>query len=139
MRLVVDASVAIKWIVEEEGRQAARQLLLGEHEFLAPEFLLIETANILRTKVTKGIVFETQALPGLEMVRAAIPHFVSDRDLAGRALEMALTLMHPVYDCMYLACAERNDAEFITADMKLSRKLAGIGGFPRAHALSHSE
>lgn len=136
MRLVVDASVAIKWVVEEEGRPEARQLLLDGHELLAPEFLLIESANVLRSKVARGLLHDVQAIPALQAIESALGRFVLDRGLADRALHMALRLGHPVYDCLYLACAEHSDAEFVTADTKLIGKLKDLDGFPRIRALS---
>ncbi len=136
MRLVVDASVAIKWVVEEEGRPAARQLLLDGHELLAPEFLLIESANVLRSKVAKGLIPEVQAPRALRAIEAALGRFVPDRGLVNRALSIALLVGHPVYDCLYLACAEHSDAEFVTADTKLIGKLKDLDGFPRIRALS---
>ena len=45
-RLVVDASVAIKWVVEEEGSEAAAGLLDGPG-LMAPDLLMPECANIL--------------------------------------------------------------------------------------------
>lgn len=47
MSLVVDASVALKWVLDEEGRPAARALLLGNEPLHAPDFLILECANIL--------------------------------------------------------------------------------------------
>ena len=52
-RLVVDASVAIKWVVEEEGSEAAAGLLDGS-TLAAPDFLIPECANILWKKVRRG-------------------------------------------------------------------------------------
>jgi predicted nucleic acid-binding protein len=45
--------------------------------------------------------------------------------LAKRAFEIASELRHPVYDCFYLALAEREDAALVTADRRLIRRLAG--------------
>jgi predicted nucleic acid-binding protein len=44
--------------------------------------------------------------------------------LAGRAAEIACTLEHPVYDCLYLACAEREGQVLITADLRFLRVVA---------------
>jgi predicted nucleic acid-binding protein len=43
--------------------------------------------------------------------------------LAPRALELALNLDHPVYDCFYLALAEAETAQMVTADRHLERRL----------------
>ena len=47
MRLVVDASVAVKWLVEEEYSDAADRLLEGRHELFAPRLMASEVANVL--------------------------------------------------------------------------------------------
>ena len=49
MTLVVDASVAVKWFVEEDGRQQALQILdLDERE--APDLIIAEVANVIWKK-----------------------------------------------------------------------------------------
>jgi predicted nucleic acid-binding protein len=50
--LVIDASVAVKWVVEEPGTQEA--LLLRQHRLLAPDLLVAECANILWKKVDEN-------------------------------------------------------------------------------------
>jgi len=42
---VIDASVAIKWVVSEPGTQEA--LALRQHRLIAPDLLIAECANIL--------------------------------------------------------------------------------------------
>jgi predicted nucleic acid-binding protein len=132
---VVDASVAVKWVVEEAGRDAARNLLLKNDKLIAPEFLLIETANVLRSKVSRGHFDRDQTHGSLQTVRAAIDLFVPDSELADSAFGLSLELDHTVYDCVYLACAQRHDVRMITADRKLVGKLQRIGGWERVEAL----
>lgn len=45
--------------------------------------------------------------------------FVADRELTGRA-----EIRHPVYDCLYIACAERENAQMVTADRRLAESSA---------------
>ena len=40
-------------------------------------------------------------------------------DLVARASAIALEIAHPVYDCLYLACAEVEGAPLVTADGRL--------------------
>ena len=42
-----------------------------------------------------------------------------DEELRGRALAIAVDLNHPIYDCFYLALAEREHAPLISADKRL--------------------
>lgn len=45
--------------------------------------------------------------------------------LTSSALQLALTLEHPVYDCLFIALAVREACPFVTSDQKLLQKLAG--------------
>lgn len=119
MTFIVDASVAVKWFVRENLHEEALAVLeenAGELE--APGFLMTEVANIAWKKAVRGEISQqhAQAIP-VEM-RECFTAFHPSPDLAGRALEIALQLNHPVYDCQYLACAEAVDGILVTADRK---------------------
>lgn len=124
MTLVVDASVAVKWIVPEEQEAAAEALLLQSAHWIAPEFLLVEVGNVLRSKMSRQQLDISQAQAGLDFVATTVRRFVPDRTLTSRALEMAADLNHAIYDCLYIACAEREEARLITADRRLVAKVA---------------
>jgi len=53
-RIVLDASVVVKWFVAEEGTEEAlrirKRYVEGEVEVIAPELILFETLNALRYK-----------------------------------------------------------------------------------------
>ena len=123
MNLVVDASVAMKWLIDEPGSDAA--LDLQGHDLMAPTLLRIEAANVFRTLAAKKIL-DTDAATDLFGLLQQAPMDMADPDdaLEGHALELALELNHPVYDCIYLALAERLDRTLITADKKFLKALA---------------
>ena len=56
-----------------------------------------------------------------------LPRFFDDLvpavGLAARAFAIAKALRHPVYDCLYVALAERLGAHMVTADAKLIERL----------------
>ncbi|MGH6916162.1 MAG: type II toxin-antitoxin system VapC family toxin, partial [Geminicoccaceae bacterium] len=110
MIVVVDASVAIKWFIQEPDRAAARRLLEPDKRLVAPELLVAEVANAIWKRVMAGEGDARQA----PLTAASLPRFfarlVSLAPLAARALEIAAELRHPVYDCFYLALAESEDA-----------------------------
>src|SRR6185437_13955244 len=58
-------------------------------------------------------------------LRELIDRVVPSAELAPSAADIALQLDHPVYDCFYLALAERREIELLTADRRLVRKAAG--------------
>lgn len=64
------------------------------------------------------------------LVRSDIELIPASR-LAGRALEFAILLEHPAYDCMYLALAELTMRPFVTADTRFLRRLAADRGMAR--------
>src|SRR5262245_9479498 len=119
MSLIVDASVAVKWLSEEPDSQKAEAVLAGPDTLLAPELILVEIANALRKKQSQNALTKRQALDAI----AHAPHFferlVPLQDLLTRAAEIALSVQHPVYDCFYLALAERERADLVTADARL--------------------
>ena len=124
MTLVVDASVAIKWLVEEEGTAAA-DALRDEH-LVAPALIRVEVANVLRTIAARGSTPPATAADLFVLFQSAPMDIVDPDDaLERRALELAITLAHPVYDCLYLALAERMGAPMVTADSRFLRALAG--------------
>src|SRR5437660_454434 len=69
MTLVIDASVALKWVIEEEDSPAAMALLLGE-PLAAPDFLAIECANVLWSKARRGDMSGQDARAGLAAILA---------------------------------------------------------------------
>lgn len=127
MSVVVDASIAVKWVVAEEGHQESL-LLSRAQPLIAPDFVLVEAANVLWKKVRIDQLMREQALQGLEFIRGAYAELVPSNGLIERALSIALQLDHPVYDCLYLACAQVEQLEFMTADKRLAAKLAGVAG-----------
>lgn len=120
--LVIDASVALKWLVEESGSEAA--LALQGRDLAAPALLRIEAANVLRTMVARGDAEGEVALDLLRLLQSAPVTIVdADEALEARALELAIDLSHPVYDCVYLALAERMNRILVTADGRFLKSL----------------
>ncbi|WP_119303126.1 type II toxin-antitoxin system VapC family toxin [Dongia deserti] len=125
MSLVIDASVAIKWFIDEPLHEHARYLLKGEERLYAPDLLLAEVGNIAWKKVIRGEIEEEQAQK-IALSLRDLPITLSPvSELIDRALQIALSIKHPVYDCLYLACAESLDSSLVTADDRLRRGLAG--------------
>ena len=133
--LVVDASVALKWIIEEPGSAEAEAL--RDHDMAAPSLLRLETANALRTLAARGTIATVEARDLFALLQQA-PVTVVDADdrLEARALALALELGHPVYDCLYLALAERMDRLLVTADERFRRALAATPHADRCRGLA---
>ena len=116
---VVDASVAIKWVVAEPGTKEA--LALFGSRLFAPALLQAECANILWKKVRRGELSPAEARIAARLLAGLGIEFVSPEPEMARVLELAVALDHPAYDCVYLAAAETHRVPLVTADEKLVR------------------
>lgn len=133
-RCVVDASVAIKWLIDEDGSDAA--LALQGTELAAPALLRIEAANVLRTLTARDRIAAATARELFALLQTAPVSVVEHDDrLEARALALALELDHPIYDCVYLALAERLAAVLVTADLRFLRRIAASPHADRAVSL----
>lgn len=114
MSFVVDASVAVKWVVEEVGSLEAAALH-GE-DLHAPDWLQVECANVLWAKARRRELTRREATERLAWLLGAPVHLTSACDLLDRASFLAHEIAHPVYDCLYLALAIELSSPLITAD-----------------------
>src|ERR1700759_3333549 len=123
MRFVVDASIAIKWVVEESGTNDALALR-RRAKLIAPELLIAECANILWKKVQRKNLLWEEARIAARLPQSADIELLPTRALLEETALLAIDLDHPAYDCLYIALAAANDCSFVTADERLVRKLA---------------
>ena len=119
MTLIVDASVAMKWVLVEEGSEAAKQLIRTEM-LAAPDFLFVECANVLRTKRRRGQLSAEAAKEGYEILEAVPLRGVPIRQHAAAALSIAGDLEQSAYDALYLAVALAERSTLVTADARFA-------------------
>lgn len=119
---MVDASVAVKWVVDEDGSDAAWRLREG-HTLLAPELLAIECTNILWKKARLGELTAEEASLACSVLAAAPIELRPMRFLTEGALSLGLQLGHPAYDCIYLVLALEERIPFATADRRLVQRV----------------
>lgn len=116
--LVLDASVAIKWVAPEALSDAAIALL-DQRPLVAPDLLVAECANILWKKVRRDeMEHETAQLAAKAIERVDI-ELVPMRLLLAESVKLAIEIDHPAYDCIYLAVALQRDLPLVTADARL--------------------
>jgi predicted nucleic acid-binding protein len=114
--VVVDASVALKWVLDEPGSESADALL--EEELIAPALWLLEAANALWRRSQRSEITPDEATERLtELLNAPVATTTFEGDLLAAA-ELASRLDHPVYDCVYLAMAIRENTYVVTADSR---------------------
>ncbi len=124
MTLVVDASVACKWFIEEEGSAKAARLLESEESFVAPDLIIPEVSNAFWRKLQAGQMTSEQAALAVEQLPGFFDDLVPGVLLAARSIAIAAALDHPVYDCFYIALAELKATRLVTADLELVGRLA---------------
>lgn len=125
MNLIVDASVAIKWFVKENLHEEAKRLLDGGDDLYAPDLLVMELANVAWKKTKRKEIEPHQARAIAVACLEGIPVLVRSTELVDRAVAISLALNHPVYDCLYIACAEAVDGVLVTADQRLCTAVKG--------------
>lgn len=130
MTVVVDASVAAKWVLDEDGSDRAN-MLRAEGGLIAPSLVAAEIGNTLWKAVRRSFVSRENALAAAQAALRAFESLVANEELQVRALELAIDLQHPIYDCFYLALAERERAPIVSADDKLlaaAKRMKGVEG-----------
>ena len=124
MRFVVDASVAVKWLVDEEDADVADQLMASGQELHAPRLMASEVANVLWRKARVGQIERADAGAAMTLLTDMPVRWNDDETVGADAVRLALTLDHPVYDCVYLALAHRIGATVVTADRRFAAAVA---------------
>lgn len=129
--LVVDASVAAKWMFPAKGellREEAYRLLdaygAGEVSLLVPDIFWAECGNIVGKAVRQRRFSRIEGeLAIFSMLRRSIPT-ISSASLLPEALPIAFNYGRSLYDCLYVALAVQSETELITADERLANALA---------------
>jgi predicted nucleic acid-binding protein len=122
--VVVDASVALKWFIDEDGSREAARLLAGGDGLIAPDLIMPEVCNATWKMVRRGIMREVQQIAAVTRIPSILDELVSTAGLAPRAAALSTLLDHPAYDCFYLALAEQRGTTLISADRRLTRRVA---------------
>jgi predicted nucleic acid-binding protein len=135
--LVIDASVAIKWVIEENGTREA--LALRRHRLFAPDLLVAECANVLWNKMRRSELSADEARFAARLLERADVELVPMRPLLESATALAIALDHPAYDYIYLALAEDLSCDLVTPDRRLSTKPVPAGYKSKILALTTTE
>ena len=131
MRYALDASVALKWELPEPDSDKANQLRDDfrnrVHDLIAPDTFILEIAHGLTKAERQGRISDAEKL-WLDAMTTC-PDLHSFQSLMLRAVQMARLARIGVYDCLYVALAEREGCDLVTADDRLVRSLQPIFPF----------
>ena len=129
--VVVDASVAVKWFLPEDGEALVSQALVlldaydkDEVRFVVPDLFYVETASAIWNAVRVGRVLRAFGDQALALLTQRKFPTVPSLKLLDKAFQIAADRGRTVYDCLYVALAVQADAQLITADERLANSLA---------------
>jgi predicted nucleic acid-binding protein len=130
--IVLDASVAVKWYFPEANSDAAIDILNnGAATLTAPDIFAIEVNAAL---VRKGNMDKSQQA-GIRLLLADFETKLSTQQIrlvrpsssnVLKAANMALSLGHPLKDCLYLALAMEMDCDLVTCDARFAERAKGV-------------
>ena len=129
-KYVVDASVAIKWFIDDDDTEAnidqATQLLIaaqrGDALFLQPPHWVSEIAAVLARLTPKTASRSVTAILALEFVKTA-----NEPNHYQQAISLAFELDHHLFDRFYHAIALESKGTLITADERYFKKAKRLG------------
>ncbi len=113
---VVDANVAIKWVLPEIYTDSALRLLNDDYTLLVPDFFFPEIGNILWKRVRRGEMTLEEAQENLNELSMVDFQICPSFPVMSLALETGVRVQQAVYDCVYLAIAVTNQCQMVTAD-----------------------
>lgn len=124
--VVVDANIAVKWVLAETDSSAAIKLLNawtnGGKKVIAPTLFIYEVTNIIHRRVVTKLLTYEEALQGLtDLLSIGVsPRFSKYKEISIQAMMFAHRFsLSASYDSHYLALAQREKCEFWTADIRL--------------------
>lgn len=123
---VVDASVCTKWLLPEQGAAEASSLLRMGDRLIAPDLVNIEVIGAVLRRNRERTLSDEQVGEILtswgDMLADGSLSLTSNAEVFDRAVSISLKLRHPLKDCLYLALAEQEDADLVTADKQLHER-----------------
>jgi predicted nucleic acid-binding protein len=126
--LVVDCSVIVKWELPEEDHQSEaidlfRDWHAGAVTLHAPDLLLSEIGSVFLRALRRDRITESEARASIQGL-LHLPYILhASGPLVERAFEIARPYNQHIYDCFYVALAEREGLNFWTSDLRIHNAL----------------
>lgn len=125
--VVLDASVAVDWLLPGPGSAVALAFVRLGARRIAPDLIFAEFASAATKFVRRGLAPKEVARAAVERLPGLIDEIAPLGDLAGLAHDLAVRHGFSAYDGLYLALARRRGLRLVTADAKLARRAAESG------------
>ena len=123
MKYVLDSCVGFKWAFVETGTDKARRLrddyCSALIELIAPDVFPVEFAHALTRAERTNRVTPAEGARCMSAMLATLPVLHASLTLLPRAYELSSQFRIGVYDCLYVALAEREQCELVTADQRM--------------------
>ena len=137
MTLVADASVVLKWVLPELGRDRALNLLdrfeAQQIDLIAPRIQEHEVASALARRVRQRLLSQSEAQHAWDAFEIRHPMLLDPPELARAAIDLSLRHRLSYWDCLYLALAIAHKCELVTADQRFYRGALNV--YPRVRSL----
>lgn len=129
-RIVIDASVALKWQLRDDGDTAQADQLLDDYlngslQLLAPSLFDYEITNALRSALLRGRISQDEAVAALEHYRGLGIEKIDFASFQGLAFDLACRHQRSAYDSAYMALALSSNVWFYTGDLRLFNAVSG--------------
>ena len=121
---IIDASIIVKLCIEETGSAAAKAIFESGGKFATPDHAYAEVAEVLTRKVRLGQAVFGQMVLATRNIGAEI-EFLKLPELVSSAMAISMETGASVYDCLYVAAADRLKSQLVTADRRLVERLSG--------------
>lgn len=121
---VLDASVAIKVFLDEEGSAEARALVASGARFIAPALVMAEVASVLLKRLRREEITPAFAKGVIKRAPTLFDELARVESLTERAFAIAADHQLSAYDALYVALAEDRNWPLATADLRLASRIA---------------
>lgn len=127
MKYVLDASVALSWVIPRP--MSAKALSLRDdfgnqiHDLIAPSTFGAEIASGLTKAERQKLIAVGDAAHFLVEILRTAPHICAYDAFLARATDISSAVRSGLHDCLYIALAEREGCEFVTVDDKLLKNV----------------
>lgn len=132
---VLDASVAVKCLVDEVDSDLARTAVAGRAVWVAPDLIFLEVASVALKSMRLGLLERVQAEAMVSRLGKLLTEIAPSDALAAGAFRLAADHGFSAYDAAYLALADVRNTWVLTADLKLAHRARGVGLAHLVHTL----